>query len=75
MHGLLEVDGIEHLDTVGVALQELSTFDEDAAFQNDLSRTSWKILKMPENPVFSRTLTIHIFSYFSFHAYRSLSDG
>ncbi len=39
VHGLLEVDGIEHLDTVVVALQELSTFDEDAAFSVSLSRT------------------------------------
>ncbi len=36
---LLEVNRVQYFDAVAVALQELPTFDYDAAFQNDLSRT------------------------------------
>jgi hypothetical protein len=32
VHGLLKVDGIEHLDAVIVALQELSALHQDTAF-------------------------------------------
>ena len=32
MHGLAEVDGVENLDPIPFPLQELSAFDEDAAF-------------------------------------------
>ena len=34
-----------------------------------------KYLKMPKNSAFSSTPTIHIFSYFSYPAYRFQSDG